>query len=116
MQACDVLMFNSTWECNPLVIRESINYGMKILTRNLPQYSGMYNGYITSIEGDVKNISNQLVGLINSDSIYAIIPDETFGLDLLSMYKIVMNENITQNKPLIKDYTYVRHYVTQPYF
>jgi autotransporter strand-loop-strand O-heptosyltransferase len=89
---------------------------MKILTRNLPQYSGMYNGYITSIEGDVKNISNQLVGLINSDSIYAIIPDETFGLDLLSMYKIVMNENITQNKPLIKDYTYVRHYVTQPYF
>ena len=28
MQACDVLMFNSTWECNPLVVRESINYGM----------------------------------------------------------------------------------------
>jgi glycosyltransferase involved in cell wall biosynthesis len=22
MQACDVLMFNSTWECNPLVVRE----------------------------------------------------------------------------------------------
>ena len=116
MQACDVLMFNSTWECNPLVIRESINYGMKILARNLPQYSGMYDGYITPIEGDVKNISNQLVELINSSSIYGIIPDETFGKDLLSMYKTVMNESITQNKPLNKDYTFVRHYVTQPYF
>ena len=31
MESCDVLMFNSTWECNPLVVRESINYGMKIL-------------------------------------------------------------------------------------
>jgi autotransporter strand-loop-strand O-heptosyltransferase len=116
MTACDVLMFNSTWECNPLVVRESINYGMKILTRNLPQYMGMFDGYITPIEGDVKNISKQLVELIESKDVYTIIPDETFGEDLLSMYQIVMNENITENKPLTKDYTFVRHYVTQPYF
>jgi autotransporter strand-loop-strand O-heptosyltransferase len=116
MTACDVLMFNSTWECNPLVVRESINYGMKILTRNLPQYMGMFDGYITPIEGDVKNISKQLVELIESKDVYMIIPDETFGEDLLSMYQMVMNENITENKPLIKDYTFVRHYVTQPYF
>ena len=116
MTACDVLMFNSTWECNPLVLRESINYGMKILTRDLPQYMGMFNGYITPIDGDVKNISKQLVDLINSKDEYKILPDETFGEDLLSMYKIVMNEDIVQNKPLKKDYTFVRHYVTQPYF
>jgi autotransporter strand-loop-strand O-heptosyltransferase len=116
MTACDVLMFNSTWECNPLVVRESINYGMKILTRNLPQYMGMFDGYITPIEGDVKNISKQLVNLIESKDVYTIIPDVTFGKDLLSMYQMVMNENITENKPLIKDYTFVRHYVTQPYF
>ena len=116
MTACDVLMFNSTWECNPLVVRESINYGMKILTRNLPQYEGMFDGYITPIEGDVKNISDQLINLINSDEIYAIIPNETFGEDLLSMYQIVNNLPITENKQLLTDYTYVRHYVTQPYF
>jgi autotransporter strand-loop-strand O-heptosyltransferase len=116
MTACDILMFNSTWECNPLVVRESINYGMKILTRNLPQYMGMFDGYITPIEGDVKNISKQLVELIESKDVYSIIPDKTFGEDLLSMYQMVMNENITENKPLIKDYTFVRHYVTQPYF
>jgi autotransporter strand-loop-strand O-heptosyltransferase len=116
MTACDVLMFNSTWECNPLVVRESINYGMKILTRDLPQYMGMFDGYITPIEGDVKNISKQLVGLIENKDVYKILPDDTFGEDLLNFYNAVTNINITQNKPLTKDYTFVRHYVTQPYF
>jgi autotransporter strand-loop-strand O-heptosyltransferase len=116
MTACDVLMFNSTWECNPLVVRESINYGMKILTRDLPQYMGMFDGYITPIEGDVKNISKQLVGLIENKEVYKILPDDTFGEDLLNFYNSVTNINITQNKPLTKDYTFVRHYVTQPYF
>ena len=116
MTACDVLMFNSTWECNPLVVRESINYGMKILARDLPQYMGMFDEYITPIEGDVKNISKQLVGLIENKDVYKILPDDTFGEDLLNFYNAVTNINITQNKPLTKDYTFVRHYVTQPYF
>ena len=116
MTACDVLMFNSTWECNPLVVRESINYGMKILTRDLPQYMGMFDGYITPIEGDVKNISKQLIELIENKDVYKILPDDTFGEDLLNFYNAVTNINITQNKPLTKDYTFVRHYVTQPYF
>ena len=116
MQACDVLMFNSTWECNPLVVRESINYGMKILTRNLPQYMGMFDKFITPIDGDVKNISNQLVELIENKDGYKIPDDNSFGEDLLSMYQMVMNEDITQNKPVNKDYTFIRHYVVQPFF
>jgi autotransporter strand-loop-strand O-heptosyltransferase len=116
MQACDVLMFNSTWECNPLVVRESINYGMKILTRNLPQYMGMFDKFITPIDGDVKNISNQLVKLIENKDGYKIPDDNSFGEDLLSMYQMVMNEDITQNKPVNKDYTFIRHYVVQPFF
>jgi hypothetical protein len=35
MEAADIFMFNSTWECNPLVLREAIGYG-KIYS--LPQY------------------------------------------------------------------------------
>jgi autotransporter strand-loop-strand O-heptosyltransferase len=116
MTACDVLMFNSTWECNPLVVRESINYGMKILARDLPQYMGMFDGYITPIEGDVKTISKQLVELIENKDGYKIPDDNSFGEDLLNFYNAVTNINITQNKPLTKDYTFVRHYVTQPYF
>jgi autotransporter strand-loop-strand O-heptosyltransferase len=109
-------MFNSTWECNPLVVRESINYGMKIIARDLPQYMGMFDDYITPIEGDVKNISKQLVNLINSKDEYKILPDKTFGEDLLAMYQTVSNLDVTENKPLKNDYTFVRHYVTQPYF
>jgi autotransporter strand-loop-strand O-heptosyltransferase len=89
---------------------------MKILARDLPQYMGMFDGYITPIEGDVKNISKQLVELIENKDVYKILPDETFGEDLLNFYNAVTNINITQNKPLTKDYTFVRHYVTQPYF
>jgi autotransporter strand-loop-strand O-heptosyltransferase len=89
---------------------------MKILTRNLPQYSGMYNGYITSIEGDVENISKQLTNLINNDNTYKIPNDESFGDDLLSMYKIIMNEPITFNEPIKNDYIITQHYVCQPFF
>jgi autotransporter strand-loop-strand O-heptosyltransferase len=116
MQACDVLMFNSTWECNPLVVRESINYGMKILTRNLPQYQNMFDQYITPIEGDVNNISKQLIELINSDKTYKIPNDTNFSDDLLNFYNSVMNLDIKQQEPIKNDYTFVRHYVTQPYF
>ena len=53
MIASDIFMFNSTWECNPLVIREAIGYGLPIIARNLPQYCGMYHKYINPIDRDL---------------------------------------------------------------
>jgi autotransporter strand-loop-strand O-heptosyltransferase len=116
MQACDVLMFNSTWECNPLVVRESINYGMKILTRNLPQYMGMFDKYIKQISGEIEDISKQLVKLINRDDTYELPNDTDFGDNLLSMYRIVVNEQIRYNEPIKNDYIFTQHYVCQPFF
>jgi autotransporter strand-loop-strand O-heptosyltransferase len=116
MEACDVLMFNSTWECNPLVIRESINYGMKILTRNLPQYMGMFDKYIKQISGEIEDISKQLVKLINRDDTYELPNDTDFGDNLLSMYRIVLNEEISYNEPIKNDYIFTQHYVCQPFF
>jgi autotransporter strand-loop-strand O-heptosyltransferase len=52
MTACDVFMFNSTWECNPLVIRQAASHGLPILARNLPQYVGMFDGWITPLKED----------------------------------------------------------------
>ena len=116
MRACDVLMFNSTWECNPLVVRESINYGMKVIARDLPQYMGMFDGYIKPIEGDVENIANDLVELINDKTTYDIPNDDSFGDDLLSMYTLVMNEPITINDQVKNDYTITTYNINQPYF
>jgi autotransporter strand-loop-strand O-heptosyltransferase len=116
MESCDVLMFNSTWECNPLVLREAVNYGMKILTRNLPQYSGMFDKYITPIEGDVDNISQQLLSLIQNDNTYEIPNDDSFGEGLLNYYTLVNNLDITQQDPIKNDYSITQHYVCQPFF
>ena len=116
MQSCDVFMFNSTWECNPLVVRESVNYGMKILTRNLPQYSGMFDNYVTPIEGDVENISKQLLDLIESDDSYEIPMDDSFGQGLLDLYKEVSVLDITQQDPIKNDYVIKQHFVVNPFF
>ena len=116
MQACDVLMFNSTWECNPLVIREAVNYGMKILTRDLPQYMGMFNNFITQIDGDVNTISNKLVKLINKDKTYDIPNDENSGENLFNFYNFTKSLVIRQQPPIKNDYIFTQHYVCQPFF
>ena len=45
-QAADAFMFNSTWECAPLSLRESIAHRLPTFTRNLPQYLNMFTPYI----------------------------------------------------------------------
>lgn len=117
MTACDVLMFNSTWECNPLVVRESINYGMKIITRDLPQYKGMFNGYITKIESDdIEDTSNKLLSLIDSKETYKIEQKEDFGDDLFNFYQVVHTLiNKTQNQNNKNNYKFFNHFVLNPY-
>ena len=62
MIACDVFMFNSTWECNPLVVRQAASHGLPILARNLPQYVGMFDGWITPMKED-GDILEQLLSI-----------------------------------------------------
>jgi len=116
MKACDVLMFNSTWECNPLVVRESINYGMKIMTRNLPQYMGMFNEYITPIKSNnYEDIKNTLLELLNSNKTYEIDTKRDFKKELLDFYKEVNNVSKTLNNPIIKSYKVNNHFVVNPF-
>ena len=117
MIASDVLMFNSTWECNPLVIRESINYKLKILARNLPQYVGMFNEFIYEISSnDYTKIKDSLLTLINNESTYEIPNDDNFGEDLLNFYKEVYDSNKIHNEPILNDYTFSQHFVVNPFF
>jgi autotransporter strand-loop-strand O-heptosyltransferase len=116
MESCDVLMFNSIFECNPLVVREAINYKMKILTRNLPQYMGMFDSFIKPIEGDITKISNDLLDLINSNQNYEIEYQTDFGDELLNFYKKIMDTPIIYNEPIKNDYTFKQHFVVNPFF
>jgi autotransporter strand-loop-strand O-heptosyltransferase len=107
----DVFMFNSTWECNPIVIREAISYGCKILARDLPQYCGMFNDYITPI--DAPNLKKQLEEALGKYYIDYVIPiDEKkeFALSHIDLYKSIIN-----TKPQKNTLTINTHFVGQPF-
>ena len=109
--SADVFMFNSTWECNPLVIREAISYGCTILARNLPQYCGMFDDYITPI--DTPNLKKQLEEALNKYYIDYQIPigqSEEFALSHIELYKSIMDNKPQQNKITINT-----HFVGQPF-
>jgi len=117
MRACDVLMFNSTWECNPLVIREAASYGMKIMARNLPQYMGMFDGYITEInDSDTIDLkSDKLLSLIKNKETYQLKEKSDLGGDLLKFYKKVLELDFMKNEEIKNDYSILNHYIINPY-
>ena len=114
MKAADVFMFNSTWECNPLVLREAISYGKTILARNLPQYKDMFTKYIVDI--DVNDIENQLTKLLRNQSLYVIPSDnrsEHFAEAHIDLYKHAMS--VIPHKNTINDYNITHNFVGQPF-
>ena len=107
MKSADVFMFNSTWECNPLVLKEATSYGLKILSRNLPQYLNTFTPYITEINGDVESTKNKLLELLSSNIEYHIDDESVSYSDKnISFYKKVKRMPIIENtrfipKPII---------------
>jgi len=65
MVASDILMFNTVLECNPLVLRESISHNLKIITRDLPYYNGLYDNYINKIDSDDPRVIAQTLKILN---------------------------------------------------
>ena len=109
LMASDVFMFNSTWECNPLVIREAIGHECKILARNLPQYCGMFDEYITPIGDDLKQ---QLEEVLEQPVTYTVPADGfvNFRDDHITLYKQVVS-SATQ----MSNVTIVNNFVSNPF-
>jgi autotransporter strand-loop-strand O-heptosyltransferase len=103
MEAADIFMFNSTFELNPLVLREAIGHSLPIVARNLPQYAGMYDDYINPIDTDLNTLKCD----------YKIPTDNTsliFGLRHEETYNKLLELPVKEQKPVI-----IQHYVDQPY-
>lgn len=65
--SADVFMFNSTWECNPLAVREAISHRLPTFARNLPQYLDMFTPYIVPFSDSPKeNADIFLIELLES--------------------------------------------------
>jgi autotransporter strand-loop-strand O-heptosyltransferase len=108
LKNADIFMFNSLWECNPLVLREAIGYGMPIIARNLPQYERMFDKYIQPIDTDLRTIKSN----------YKVPTDNTskeFGEKHLHMYTKLMDMPITNVVPLIPKVTISQHFVNNPF-
>lgn len=111
MLACDAFMFNSTWECNPLVVREAIGYGLPVITRNLPQYMNMFTRYITPLSE--KNKVNQLKELLNHGIVDHHVPSSSL-FDFQASHMYTYNEVIKSDKVMQKMSVNI-HFVGQPF-
>jgi autotransporter strand-loop-strand O-heptosyltransferase len=106
MIASDVFMFNSTWECNPIVLREAIGYGLPIVARNLPQYAGMYNDYIYSIDTNFELASSY-------PSLYKIPTDNTTG-DFARAHQVAY-EKILELPAQVQKVRILQNFINHPY-
>jgi len=118
MMAADIFMFNSTWECNPLVLREAASYGLKILSRNLPQYMDMFTPYITEIDNNINSTKAKLLSLINNKIKYKIPQGQfdNFGEQYFNFYNKVKNIEIKKQNISNINIQVIQHFVNQPYF
>lgn len=103
IKMADIFMFNSTWECNPLVLREAISYNKPIIAHNLPQYGSMFDKYIQPIDTDLKSV--KCTYNVPTDNTTEIFTDKQ-----IAFYNKVMTLDKQE-----QDVTIIQHFVGQPY-
>ena len=112
MAAADVFLFNSTFECNPLVIREAIGHGLPILARNLPQYGDMFTPYITDLKPE--KMKEQLYELLNTKPTYTIPVEQRlqFAQKHIDLYHEVVSKPI---QPQEETVTIAHYFIHEPF-
>ena len=106
MEACDVFMFNSTFECNPLVLKEAIGYQMPIFAHNLPQYCGMYDNYIFPVEDFGKEIEEHY---------FVSDEKEKFTKESKQFYNLTLKSKMKKQETK-STYRFINHFVNGVYF
>jgi autotransporter strand-loop-strand O-heptosyltransferase len=116
MRAADVFMFNSTWECNPLVLKEAVSHGLKIITRNLPQYMTMFTPYITEMNDDIISTKYKIVALLQSDKKYEVTDESViFSRKYLDFYKRVHMTPIVEQSKYIPKPIINQNFIANPF-
>jgi autotransporter strand-loop-strand O-heptosyltransferase len=117
MVASDILMFNSTWECNPLVIREAASFGLKIMARDLPQYVGMFDGLIYPLVDDITSNVSSLKKLISSSRNYRVLDGMTheFAEKHYQLYKFLLTQKPTKKIDEKSNVVIKRFFINEPF-
>jgi autotransporter strand-loop-strand O-heptosyltransferase len=100
MLASDIFFFPSKNECNPIVLREAIGYGLTIYANNLSQYCGMFDGFIQPIHFELKK------------KLSPNHPDTSiqFKKDHLDFYNSLIEEK-PKKQPKNRNFTINNHFV-----
>ena len=107
LKAADIFMFNSTWECNPLVLREAISHQLPIVARNLPQYEDMFTLYLHPIDTDLDTIVCNYNIPTNNTSL-------KFGIDHDVLYRHVLTLPITKQE-MKSNITISQNFIENPF-
>lgn len=107
MGDADLFLFNSTFECNPLVIREAIGHGLPIIARNLPQYGDMFTKYITDL--DPAKLEEQVREQLKNPKTYDIPENQKleFALTHLAIYQKVVDNPVQSNEYVTIDHNFI---------
>ena len=118
LTAADIFMFNSTWECNPLVLRESISYGLPTLSRNLPQYMDMFTQYIHPMDDDINKTKDTLLSINNQVLNNQRLSTEgvkLFAEQHINLYSKIMNGGFNKQKMMNSEIQIFQHFVNNPF-
>ena len=112
MAGANLFLFNSTFECNPLVIREAIGHGLPIIARNLPQYGDMFTPYITDL--DPAKLKEQVYEQLKNPKTYDIPENQEleFAMSHLAIYQKVVHDDIMPSDDKI---TIGHYFVLEPF-
>jgi hypothetical protein len=93
LKNCDLFIFSSLLELNPIVLKEALSFGCKILMRNLPIYGNVYDNFVKYMVDDIETNGQLIQNILSSEN---IIEYNEFDSDLkylsdltLDFYKTV---------------------------
>lgn len=99
---CNLFLFNSTDECNPIVLKEAMSFNKHIMLRYLPQYDDNL-GKCYRVYDEIEHNTNllQVLTHINSNPTYDYDSEYLFYKKHIDLYNRVLN-----NKPVTKSLRY----------
>jgi autotransporter strand-loop-strand O-heptosyltransferase len=101
----DLVLFNSTYELNPVVLKEAVSYKKKLLMRNLQIYNGVYDGYGSYLTGDLKDDCANLHKMVSEPSKidYKFSELKQMGIDMINFYESIdgVQQKLDETKQII---------------